>query len=346
MPARLAAIGLGMYLALSPTAVDSALAHESIRRHDGARANFAELSKGVAQTAAPVRREVGERIEFTSTARRKSERVWGYLSVPAAPQAKYPLMLVLHSSGGIHERDWFLARTLNEIGVATFVLDSFGPRGLTKVFEDKLSFGEAEQIIDALTAIDILQKDKRLDFDRLGAMGRSLGGQTAVRLSIKASRAQLPKRGPNLSLSIAITPGCTSQQQDRRLTPHAQVRLFLAENDAAPYRRCITYVEKMKAAGGDAEFIVYPDTFHTFDGSAKPVWTPDQEVYAGCENDRVRPGYSIRLDTGEALRSKKDWDRFFAGCTKRGMWVGGNPEATRKLDRDWTDVVKRRWFGG
>ena len=128
------------------------------------------------------------------------------------------------------------------------------------------------------------------------------------------------------------------------MTPGSQVWLFLAEKDAAPYRRCVTYVEKMKAAGGDAQFKLYANAFHTFDGSAKPVWTPKQEVYAGCENDRVNPSLSIRLDTGAELRSKKDWNQFFAGCVKRGMWVGGNPAATRELDRDWSEVVRRRWL--
>jgi dienelactone hydrolase len=126
----------------------------------------------------------------------------------------------------------------------------------------------------------------------------------------------------------------------------SQVWLFLAEKDASPHQRCIAYVEKMRETGGDAQFKVYADAFHTFDGSAKPVWTPKQEVYAGCENDRIRPGHSIRLDTGAPLRSKKDWDQFFAGCVKHGMWVGGNPEATRQLDQDWTDAVKQRWLGG
>jgi dienelactone hydrolase len=305
----------------------------------------AGLSCAAAESIAPARREVGDRIEFTSTARHKPERIWGHLSFPSVSRPKYPLMLIMHASGGLHARDWFFARTLNDMGIATFVLDSFTPRGLTKVFENKRSFGEYEQAIDALTALEILKKEKRIDFGRLGAMGRSLGGQTSVRLTLKASRAQLPQKGPLLDIALAITPGCTSQQQDRHPTPHTQVRFFLAENDASPHQRCITYAEKIKAAGGDAEFIVYPNTFHTFDGSAKPVWTPNQEVYAACANERVRPDYSIRLDTGAPLRTKKDWDRFFAACVTRGMWVGGNPEATRQLDRDWTDAVRRRWPG-
>lgn len=288
--------------------------------------------------------EHGTRIEFDSVARGKTDRIVGRLSLPAKPQPKYPLMLIMHSSGGLHGRDWFFARTLNGMGVATFVLDSFGPRGLTKVYENKRSFGEREQAIDALTALEVLRSNERLDFKRLGAMGRSMGGQTAVRLTLEASRNQLPKKGPILDLALSITPGCTSQQQDRTMTQGSQAWLFLAEKDAAPYQRCITYVEKMKAAGGDAQFKLYQNAFHTFDGSAKPVWTPNQEVYAACANDRVNPKLSIRLDTGAELRTKKDWDQFFAGCVKRGMWVGGNPEATQELDRDWTEVVRRRWL--
>jgi dienelactone hydrolase len=288
---------------------------------------------------------VGTRIEFDSAARGKSERIWGHLSFPATPQAKVPLMLIMHSSGGIHARDWFFAQTLNDMGVATFVLDSFGPRGLTKVYEHKLSFQEREQAIDALSALETLRKDARIDLKRLAAMGRSLGGQTAIRLALKASRTQLRKEGPPLSLALAITPGCTSQPRHGELTRQTEVWLFLAERDFAPYQRCITYVDKMKAARGDAHYKLYPDTFHTFDGSAKPVWTANQEVYAKCANDRIRPGYSIRLDSGAALRTRKDWDQFFAGCVTRGAWVGGNPEATRQLDQDWIAVVKRRLLG-
>jgi len=99
----------------------------------------------------------------------------------------------INCSGGIHGR-WFFAQTLNDMGVAAFVLDSFGPSGVTKVFERKRSVGEWEQAIDALTAIEVLQSSKRIDFSRLGAMGRSLGGQTAVRLALQASENSCPRR--------------------------------------------------------------------------------------------------------------------------------------------------------
>jgi hypothetical protein len=128
------------------------------------------------------------------------------------------------------------------------------------------------------------------------------------------------------------------------MTPGSQAWLFLAEKDAAPYKRCVTYVEKMQAAGGDAQFKLYMNVFHLFDGSPKPVWRANDEVYAGCENDRIDRSLSIRLDTGGELRSRKDWIQFFAGCVKRGMWTGGDPEAARVLDQDWTAIVRSRWL--
>jgi dienelactone hydrolase len=301
---------------------------------------WACLAAGVAMA-----QPLGTRIEFDSLARGKKEQVWGFLSIPSTSQARYPLMLIMHSSGGIHARDWFFVRKLNDIGVATFVLDSFGPRGLTKVNEDKRSFGDREQAIDALSALATLGKNTRIDLDHLAAMGRSLGGQTAVRLSLKIAREQLPIRGPTLGLALAITPGCTSQPKDGKVTRGTEVWFFLADHDMSPYQRCISYVEKMVAAGGDAHFRVYPETFHTFDGSPKPIWHPREEVYADCSNDRIGPNYSIRLDTGAAIRTKSDWDKFFFGCLKHGAWVGGNPEATRQLDQDWTGAV-RRWLHG
>ena len=140
-------------------------------------------------------------------------------------------------------------------------------------------------------------------------------------------------------------PGCNSQERDRRVTLGTEVHFFLAEKDFAPHEKCIAYAQGMNSTGGKANYKVYPDTYHVFDGSRKHVWSATQEVYADCGNEFIAPGHSVRLDSGAALRTQKDWNAFFAGCVKRGAWVGGNPEATRQLDDDWAIIVKRRLLG-
>ena len=133
---------------------------------------WACLAAGVAMA-----QPLGTRIEFDSPARGKKERVWGFLSIPSTPQARYPLMLIMHSSGGIHARDWFFARKLNDIGVATFVLDSFGPRPRCR--RDLVALGNAGKRLIGLplgsfprqTAVRSLWRAEQLRYgDPLGAL--------------------------------------------------------------------------------------------------------------------------------------------------------------------------------
>lgn len=58
--------------------------------------------------------------------------IGGTLVLPATAAARLPAMVIAHGSGGIlagRENAW--AARLNGLGVATFVVDSFAPRGLS-----------------------------------------------------------------------------------------------------------------------------------------------------------------------------------------------------------------------
>lgn len=56
----------------------------------------------------------------------------GTLGLPTGGQAPYPAMVLAHGSGGIEPKDWERwVPLLNKLGVATFVVDSFTPRGIT-----------------------------------------------------------------------------------------------------------------------------------------------------------------------------------------------------------------------
>ena len=73
--------------------------------------NAAGVNASYAQSpSSKVRTQSEEVVEYFSRARGRQERVRGYFSVPLAQASKYPLMAILHSSGGVHERDRFFAR--------------------------------------------------------------------------------------------------------------------------------------------------------------------------------------------------------------------------------------------
>ena len=56
---------------------------------------------------------------------------------PDAPKASFPAMVVVHGSSGVLQNDWTWEKRLNEMGVATFVIDNFTGRGVRETATDQ-----------------------------------------------------------------------------------------------------------------------------------------------------------------------------------------------------------------
>jgi hypothetical protein len=54
-----------------------------------------------------------------------------------AANAKVPAMVVVHGSSGVLRNDWEWAKRLNEMGIATFVIDNFTGRGIVETATDR-----------------------------------------------------------------------------------------------------------------------------------------------------------------------------------------------------------------
>src|ERR1700690_1306802 len=67
----------------------------------------------------------------------------GVLTLPESanmvgpPNAKVPAMVVVHGSRGLLRNDWEWAKRLNEMGIATFVIDNFTGRGIAETATDR-----------------------------------------------------------------------------------------------------------------------------------------------------------------------------------------------------------------
>src|SRR4249919_1459333 len=57
-------------------------------------------------------------------------KIWGDLSFPSRMGDKVPAIVLAHGSAGVERNMAQWVAALNEIGVATFVVDTFGPRGV------------------------------------------------------------------------------------------------------------------------------------------------------------------------------------------------------------------------
>jgi dienelactone hydrolase len=66
------------------------------------------------------------------------------------------------------------------MGIAAFVVDSFGPRNVGQTATDQSQLSTAVNVADALSVLKLLATHPRVDPGRIGVLGFSKGGQVAL----------------------------------------------------------------------------------------------------------------------------------------------------------------------
>jgi len=97
----------------------------------------------------------------------------GVLSLPAEAKGPVPAMVIAHGSGGILPSYALWTAALNRAGIATFVVDSWGGRGITSTRYDQSQVSNAANVADAFFALRLLATHPRIDAKRIGVMGFS-----------------------------------------------------------------------------------------------------------------------------------------------------------------------------
>jgi dienelactone hydrolase len=115
----------------------------------------------------------------------KAAVIAGELRLPQGAAGRLPAVVLMHGSGGAGAREEFWSKIFNEMGIASFVVDSFSGRGLTSVSANQALLGRFNMILDAYRAHATLSAHPRIDRSRIVLMGFSRGGQTTLYASLK-----------------------------------------------------------------------------------------------------------------------------------------------------------------
>lgn len=110
----------------------------------------------------------------------EGEKIFGILHLPQGVK-KPPVVLVCHGLGG-HKTGRYriyvdLAESLVQAGIAVFRFDFRGSGDSEGKFADMTLTGE---VSDAIKALEFLHVDERVNNNRIGIFGRSMGGAVAV----------------------------------------------------------------------------------------------------------------------------------------------------------------------
>ena len=184
----------------------------------------------------------------------------GWLALPAATGPS-PVMIGLHGCAGLYNRageigaresDW--SQRLNTAGIAVLLLDSFGPRGIKSLCNDReRALTPAGRARDAFAALDWLSGQGFADPKRVSVIGWSNGGSTALRVAGEREASRLRH-------VIAFYPGC-SPLLKREWRPHTDTAIFQGlADDWTPAAPCQELAQR-----SGLRFVGYPGAYHDFD---------------------------------------------------------------------------------
>lgn len=294
---------------------------------------------------------MGQTIEFNSLEKTQgfpalvegraqyTDKINGTFTRPAGKDGKsVPVMVIMHSSAGMSPistgewSDFFL-----RMGVATFVVDSFGPRGITSTANDQSQLSYGASTVDALTALKAVAALPNVDVNKIGVIGFSRGGIAAVNASFNpVIKGVMGSSNLKFALHIAYYSGCA-----QIATPNKQPILFFIgdADDYYPIDKCNAFVDQLKGKGANLTYIVYPGAKHGFDLDRPQLYAPRAQQAAKCGRTIIDlDDMSYHVD-GVKVTSQ-EFGAYYGKCLSTGLTVGPDPKAKRD-SREKVDAFVR-----
>ena len=256
-------------------------------------------------------------------------RIAGELRAPRT-NVRAPAVILMHGSSGIRASTFRWADELLGLGVAVFMVDSFGGRGITDTGTDQSQLNTTAMTVDAYRALAVLGRHPRIDTERIAVMGFSKGGSVALYSSLRRFQ-RLHGPGPLLfAAHLAFYPACQRRFIDGEDVSDRPIRIFHGEaDDWLPIAPCRGYVERLQRAGKDALLVAYPGAHHGFDSHLAPssLWLPNVQRGPTCDLEERPGGIMVLARTGEPFSLSHP-------CIVRGATIGYHPEAHRQALAD------------
>jgi dienelactone hydrolase len=202
--------------------------------------------------------EAGQLVQFGHASENAStQELLGYLVKPdgAGP---FPAVVVLHGCSGFSSVYTIMAERLKSWGYVALAIDSLGPRGRGKAC---VSGGRDGQPIDAYAGLNFLAAQHFVDPDRIGLLGYSMGGGSAL---IAAERGLIEQVFPKkFRAVVAYYPAFCNGRTGNMVAP--TLILTGALDDWTPPGACRDLVKRAGDNGAGIDIVIYPNAYHAFD---------------------------------------------------------------------------------
>jgi dienelactone hydrolase len=174
----------------------------------------------------------------------------------------FPAMVVLHGCGGVGagSRGW--AARLAGWGYLAAIVDSLRPRKLADICESGWLLTAELRAQDAFGAATYLRTRPEIDGGRIGVIGFSHGGASAIAAALAQPGQSSPPRQP-FRAAVAYYPHCPTSMATRFAT---DLLIVAGEaDDWNPVDRCRYFVQANAEEDHAPAIEVYRGAMHAFD---------------------------------------------------------------------------------
>ena len=270
----------------------------------------------------------------------------GKLFVPSGARGKLPLVMVVPGSLGVAPSHLAHAEALVGDGVAAFVLDSFGARGVTSTVANQTQFSFAASAYDVLAALKILMEHTAIDGARIGAQGHSRGGSAVLMAATRRLADAVIGADAGLEGVLAAYPWCGHQFVDPRVG-RTDVRVIMGDADewCSPMQ-VQGYCQAVRLAGGRIAMRLLAGAQHSFDRSTAIVNVPDASVSPAAPTSYIADDGAFLHpleDAPNALLTDRDLMiyRLKAGYGRKGARIGSREGEADLFTADMLTYWKR-----
>ena len=268
---------------------------------------------------------------ITNLENQEKQEVYGNLVIPndtLNPQKKYPLIIGVAGSLGWGEHHYKYLKMYQEMGIATFELNSFKSRGIKSTVGSQTEVTIAAIILDAYKALEILSNHPRIDKKRISITGWSLGG------GVTLFSAWLPlKNAINKNLSfashLAFYPPCFIDPENIEFS-QSPIHILIGELDNwTPSQPCYELVEKLKNKA-NIDITIYEDSHHSFDRNSPVIVNEKAYNFTECKFRLTKDG-NVLMNYFNIPMSNPFLQKLgLMFCVERGAYFVGNPASREK----------------
>lgn len=256
-----------------------------------------------------------------------TDKINGTFTRPAGATGLVPVMVILHGSGGVSDigtGEW--SRFFLSMGIATFVVDSFTPRGISSTAADQLQLSYPASTADALMALKAVADQPGVDAKRIGVIGFSRGGQSSTNSAYTKIQAGVLGANSSLryALHIALYGGCFQPGT----TDKTPILFLLGDDDGyVTPESCAKFVDTLRSRGANIELVVYTNAKHGFDQErSRDSYGAQVQSWKKCPprtQDLDDMTYAIN---GKSM-SFKEYGEAITSCMTTGVSFGFNRAA-------------------